>query len=56
MSKNSAKVHDIILQQSEPFEFLADIDFEYDGLIVFEIDTTIHINLTVVIRRLLETI
>ena len=46
--KNPAKINGIKALRSEPFEFLSDIDFEYDGLIELVIDTTVSINLTVV--------
>ena len=42
------KINGIKTLRSEPYEFLADIDFEYDGLIELVIDTTIEINITVV--------
>lgn len=48
MLKNPLKFKAFREQKSEPFEFLVDIDLEYDGLISMNIDTTININITLV--------
>ena len=45
LEKNPAKINGIKEQRSEPFEFLADIDFEYDGLIELIIDTAVSLRL-----------
>lgn len=52
MLKNPVKFNAVKEHKSEPFEFLVDLDFEYDGLISFNIDTVININLTLVVVRL----
>lgn len=49
MLKNPLKFKAIREQKSEPFEFLVDIDLEYDGLVSMNIDTTININITLVV-------
>ena len=43
--KNPVKINGIKPLRSEPFEFLADIDFEYDGLVEIVIDTAISLRL-----------
>jgi hypothetical protein len=45
LEKNPAKINGIKPLRSEPFEFLADIDFEYDGMIELVIDTSISLKL-----------
>ena len=48
MEKTPIKLNSIKELRSESFEWLADIDFEYDGLIELVIHTKININITVV--------
>ncbi len=45
MEKNPVKINGVKPLRSEPFEFLADIDFEYDGMIELVIDTSVSLKL-----------
>lgn len=45
LEKNPVKINGLKPLRSEPFEFLTDIDFEYDGLIELVVDTSISLRL-----------
>jgi len=47
MDSKPMKLNSIQPQPSESFEFLADIDGEYDGLVSINIESTLIVNLTV---------